>query len=147
MIGAIRAPILTRGRRNPRSIQDDVWDPGDLGTTTGDQEGTREGVGTMATGNTDPHAIEAVLTGEEEYQAPPREDAQSESEAGPFGRPEDESAEAIDINLLESQQQPGLQISETIAVDLREKKVFTVSGPDEETQPGGPRTVPPGESM
>jgi hypothetical protein len=101
----------------------------------------------MATGDRDPHAIEAVLTGEEEYQAPPREDAPSESQAGPVGRPEDEPSEPIDINLLESQQQPGLQISETIPVAPREKKEFTVSGPDEETQPDGPRTVPPGESM
>jgi len=106
----------------------------------------------VASGSRDPHAVEAGLVGEEEYQAPLRDEAPSQSQTGDDGaerRPEDSLDEQpIDINLLESQQQkPGLQISETIVVDLREEKEFTVSGPDEKTQPGGPRTVPPGESM
>lgn len=106
----------------------------------------------MAAGSGEPHAIETVLVGAEEYQAPPREEGQSQTKTGDDGaleRPEDQASEQpIDINLLEAQQQkPGLQISETIVVDPSEKKEFTVSGPDEETQPGGPRAVPPGESM
>ena len=106
----------------------------------------------MAAGSGEPHVIEKVLVGEEEYQAPPREEGQAQTRAGDdgaLGRPEDQVPEQpIDINLLEAQKQkPGLQISETIVVDPREKKEFTVSGPDEETQPGGPRAVPPGESM
>jgi len=89
---------------------------------------------------------------EDEYQAPPREDDQPQRNSGDDGavqRPEDQApGQPIDINLLESQRQkPGLQTSETIVVDPSEKKEFTVSGPDEETQPGGPRAVPPGESM
>lgn len=94
----------------------------------------------MAAGSGEPHAIEAVLVGEEEYQAPPREEGQSQTKTGDdgaLGRPEDQVPEQpIDINLLEAQEQKP-----------SEKKEFTVSGPDEETQPGGPRAVPPGESM
>jgi len=107
----------------------------------------------MATESRDPHAVEAVLASEEEYQAPPRDDPTQQPQAGDddaMHGTEDEPAEQqpIDINLLESQRQkPGLQISETIVVNPREKKELTVSGPDEETQPGGPRAVPPGESM
>jgi len=106
----------------------------------------------MVTGSEDPHAIERVLVGEDEYQAPPREDDQPQRNSGDDSavqRPEDQApGQPIDINLLESQQQePGLQTLETIVVDPSEKKEFTVSGPDEETQPGGPRAVPPGESM
>ena len=106
----------------------------------------------MAAGSGEPHETEAVLVGEEEYRAPPREEGQSQTKTGhdeALGRPEDQVPEQpIDINLLEAQKQkPGLQISETIVVDPREKKEFTVSEPDEETQPGGPRAVPPGESM
>ncbi len=106
----------------------------------------------MAAGRVDPHMIETVLAGEEEYQAPPREEGQSPTSTGDDDAPEraeDYAPEQpIDINLLESQEQrPGLQISETIVVAPSEKKEFTVSGPDEETQPGGPRAVPPGESM
>ena len=112
----------------------------------------------MASGSRDPYTVEAVLVGEDEYQAPPREEGQPQTNGegdvalrrpDDQGRPDDQASEQpIDINLLESQQQkPGLQTSETIVVDPSEKKEFTVSGPDEETQPGGPRTVPPGESM
>ncbi|WP_411277369.1 hypothetical protein [Gaiella sp.] len=106
----------------------------------------------MVTESGDPHAIETALVGEDEYQAPPREDSQpqrSSDDDGALQRSEDRAPEPpIDINLLESQQQkPGLQTLETIVVDPSEKKEFTVSGPDEETQPGGSRAVPPGESM
>lgn len=106
----------------------------------------------MAAESVDPHTIEADLAGEDEYQAPPREEGQSPPSAGDddaLGPTEEQASEPpIDINLLESQQQrPGLQISETIVVAPSEKTEFTVSGPDEETQPGGPRAVPPGESM
>jgi hypothetical protein len=101
----------------------------------------------MASGSVDPHKIESVLVGEDEYQAPPREEEQAPipRDDGTANR---EAEPPIDINLLEAQQQrPGLQISETIVVAPSEKKEFTVSGPDEERQPGGPRAVPPGESM
>ncbi len=106
----------------------------------------------MARGSVDPHTIEADLARDEEYQAPPREEGQSPTSTGDDDAPrraEDHPSEQqIDINLLESQQQrPGLQIAETIVVAPSEKQEFTVSGPDEETQPGGPRAVPPGESM
>jgi hypothetical protein len=105
----------------------------------------------MASASEDPHTIEAVLEGEEEYQAPPREEEQTQmtGDDGAAGRSADQADDQpIDINLLEAQRQrPGLQISETIVVDPSEKKEYTVSGPDEETQPGGPRAVPPGESM
>lgn len=105
----------------------------------------------MAAGSGEPHETEAVLVGEEEYRAPPREEEQRQmtGDDGAAGRSADQTDDQpIDINLLEAQEQkPGLQISETIVVDPREKKEFTVSGPDEETQPGGPRAVPPGESM
>lgn len=101
----------------------------------------------MASANRDPHTIETTLVGVEEYQAPPREEPHVDQEATP-GQEDPTADPQIDINLLESQQQkPGPQISETIDVAPREKTDFTVSGPDEETQPGGPRAVPPGESM
>ena len=82
----------------------------------------------MAAGSGEPHETEAVLVGEEEYRAPPREEGQSQTKTGhdgAVGRPEDQVPEQpIDINLLEAQKQkPGLQISETIVVDPREKKV------------------------
>jgi hypothetical protein len=105
----------------------------------------------MAKANGDPHRIEADLDGEEQYQAPPREEEQPQmtGDDASAGQSADQADDQpIDINLLEAQQQrPGLQISETIVVDPSEKKEYTVSGPDEETQPGGPRAVPPGESM
>lgn len=101
----------------------------------------------MASANRDPHAIETTRVGVDEYQSPPREEAPGEESGAP--EPEDPMADRpVDINLLESQRQsPGLQTSETIVVAPREGTDFTVSGPDEETQPGGPRAVPPGESM
>lgn len=103
----------------------------------------------MAPRSGDPHEIESVLVGEDEYQAPPREEEEERSPAAEDGGTAQEAAgEPIDINLLDAQRQrPGLQISETIVVDPSEKTEFTVSGPDEEQQPGGPRAVPPGESM
>jgi hypothetical protein len=98
----------------------------------------------------DPHEIESELIGEEEYQAPPREQGGMAGDDADAADPSEDQADdpPIDINLLEAQRQrPGLQISETIVVDPSKKEEYTVSGPDERTQPGGPRAVPPGESM
>jgi hypothetical protein len=100
------------------------------------------------TGSGDPHEIGKALAGEEEYQAPPRDERESQAEAdsGALERPEEQAAdEPVDINLLEAQQQPG--ISAHIPVAPRDKKNIVVSGPDEKTQPGGPLAPPPGESM
>ena len=95
----------------------------------------------------DPHTIGKALAGEDEYQAPPREESDSQAEAddGALERLEDQAAEEpVDINLLEAQQQPEIS---PIPVAPADKKNIVVSGPDERTQPGGPQVPPPGESM
>jgi hypothetical protein len=94
----------------------------------------------MAEGG-DPHTVESKLERVEEYQAPPRGE---ETDQGIQADPEADAR--VDINLLESEQRPGLQTSETIVTDLS-KKTYTISGKDEEADPSNPHAVPPGETM
>jgi len=102
----------------------------------------------MTSSNRDAHAIETTLVGVEEYQTPPREEAPGKESNAP-GPEEPIVGQPVDINLLEAQQQnPSLlETTVTIVIAPRDVTDFTVSGPDEKTQPGGPRAVPPGESM
>jgi hypothetical protein len=90
----------------------------------------------------DPHTIESKLERLEEYQAPPR----GEEEPDQGIRADPEADARVDINLLESEQRPGLQTSGTIETDLS-KKTYTISGKDEEADPSNPHAVPPGETM
>jgi hypothetical protein len=102
----------------------------------------------MAAESGDPHTIGKILVGEDEYQAPPRDESEPQAEVddGTLERLEDQAPEEpVDINLLEAQQGPG--ISTPIQVAPSDKKNIVVSGPDERTQPGGPQAPPPGESM
>ncbi len=84
-----------------------------------------------------PHTIESELEREDDYQAPPRE---GESPVGTRPDP------GVDVNVVESQQRPGLQTSETVVTDP-EHPTFTISGKDEEADPDDPRATPPGETM
>lgn len=93
-------------------------------------------------GQDHPHSVEAELERVNEYQSPPREESE-ESKEGSVD-PEDDSR--VDINVLESQQRPGLQTSETIDT-APSNRTYTISTQDEEADPGNPRAVPPGESM
>ena len=97
----------------------------------------------------DAHTITEVLVGGEEYQAPPREESKSQTEANDNALEElkDQAAEEPVNNDLveEEQEQPGN--SAPIPVAPRDRKNFVVSGPDEMTQPGKPHVPPPGESM
>ena len=99
--------------------------------------------------NGNPHSIGKVLVGEDEYQAPPRDEDTLNDEPGDgdiLSRLEDGAAQRpVDINLLEAQQQPG--IAAPIPVAPSDKKNVVVSGPDEMTQPGRPKARPPGEAM
>lgn len=92
----------------------------------------------------DPHAVESTLEGAEDYQSPPREPERNEEGVEPVAADE---RDPIDINLLESQRQKaGLRPSETLVTDLGTKS-YTISGRDEESPPGEPDALPPGESM
>ena len=86
----------------------------------------------------DPHTVESEFERAEEYQAPPRD--KKSASVGTRSVPE------VDINVLESQQKPGLQASETVVTD-RDKTTYTISGKDEEADPDNPRATPPGETM
>lgn len=100
----------------------------------------------MAAESGDPHPIGKGLVGEDESQAPPRDEDTSPAEAGDGGleRLEDQAAgETEDVNLLEAREP---RVS-PIPVAPSDKKNIVVSGPDEMTQPGGPQAPPPGESM
>src|SRR4029077_14510232 len=95
--------------------------------------------------NGNPHSIGKVLVGEDEYQAPPRDEDTFDEEPGDgdiLEHLDDGAAEKpMDINLLEAQQQPG--IAAPIPVAPSDKKNLAVSGPDEMTQPGCPKAPPP----
>lgn len=112
--------------------------------TEEDRQEERERLGTdplRAPEQSGPHGIEEQLERDAEYQAPPDDETQEESE------PADPSSdEPVDLNLLESQGQTTGLPAGAIAVDPS-RADFTISGRDEESQPDNPGAVPPGETM
>jgi len=93
----------------------------------------------------DPHAIGSSFEATDDYQAPPREPERNELEIDPPPQPHGDGA--VDINLLESQRHGSApRTSKPIVADLS-KKSYTISGPDEASEPGQPDAAPPGETM